>query len=291
MARIHKFLIILVATFVFISPVWAAGENTVAETKPAEMPKQNFNLPQAPDQANVPAVNPNNPTPDQLLQITQADNKAEVINFTDLTNYTLGADDVIQVDVQRHSEFSGIYPVNKDGKIQYKFAGDIDVTGLNKRELEQKIKKTISTYIINPDVTVTILDYKSKVIYVLGEVAQPGKYFMRAESMPVREAVVLAGLPTLSSAMRRCRLISPDKSGKAKVKYVDLYALLYGGDLTKNVDMHAGDVLYVPATVMAKVMRVISPVTAPVVSAGAAATGTSSTKAAVNTLSGTTAGR
>lgn len=290
MARIHKFLIILVATFVFIAPAWAAGENTAAETKPAETPNQNFNLPQAPDQANVPAVNPNNPTPEQLLQLTQESTKVQAINFTDMTNYTLGAEDVIQVDVQRHPEFSGIFPVNLEGKIQYKFAGDIDVTGLNKTELEKKIKKVISTYIINPDVTVTILDYKSKVIYVLGEVAQPGKYFMRSESMPVREALVLAGLPTLSSAMRRCRLISPDKSGKAQVKYVDVYSLLYGGDLTKNIDMHAGDVLYVPATVMAKVMRVISPVAAPVVSAGAAATGTSNAKTAADVMSGS-AGR
>jgi polysaccharide export outer membrane protein len=253
---------------------WAAEEN---------LPKQNFNLPEAgdnPQQSAESTAGQAGPSPDQLLEVA----KESVINFTDMTNYTLGAEDVIQVDVQRHPEFSGIFPVNLDGKIQYKFAGDIEVTGLNKKELEDKIKNTISVYIINPDVTVTILDYKSKVIYVLGEVGQPGKYFMRAESMPVREAAVLAGLPTLSAAMRRCQLITPDKSGKAKIKYVDLYSLLYGGDLTKNIDMHAGDVLYVPATVMAKVMRIISPVTQPVIQAGSAATGTTSTKAAINAL-------
>lgn len=283
MDRIVKLLSIFVVVFMFIGPLWAEAEDLPAETKAAAAPTQNFNLPQtannievAPtvsaEQAEVPS--------DELLNI--ADDS--IINFIDLSNYTLGADDVIQVDVIRHPEFSGIFPVNQEGKIQYKFAGDIVVTGLNKKELEEKIKNTISTYIINPNVSVTILDYKSKVIYVLGEVGAPGKYFMRAESMPVREAVVLAGLPTLSAAMRRCRLITPDKTGKAKVKSVDLYSLLYGGDLTKNVDMHAGDVLYVPATVMAKVMRVISPVTAPLATAGAAATGTTSTKAAISTL-------
>ena len=44
-------------------------------------------------------------------------------------NYTLGPDDVIDITVARHAEFSGIFPVNPDGKIQYKFIGDLDVNG------------------------------------------------------------------------------------------------------------------------------------------------------------------
>ncbi|MFZ5800891.1 MAG: polysaccharide biosynthesis/export family protein [Candidatus Omnitrophota bacterium] len=184
--------------------------------------------------------------------------------YTDPTRYTLGPDDVVEIVVMRHSEFSGIFPVNLEGKIQFKFVGDIEVTGLTKKELEEKIRKTLSTYIVNPDVNVTILEFRSKVIYVLGEVGAPGKYYMRSESIPVREAVVQAGLPTLSAAMRRCRLITPTDKGRPKIKDVDLYSLLYGGDLKKNIDMHPGDVLYVPATVMAKVVRVINPVTSAV---------------------------
>ncbi len=68
--------------------------------------------------------------------------------------------------------------------------GDVEVTGLNKKELEEKVKNLISEYVINPEVSVTILECKSKIIYVLGEVGQPGKYYMRSESIPVREAVV-----------------------------------------------------------------------------------------------------
>jgi polysaccharide export outer membrane protein len=194
----------------------------------------------------------------------------------DPLNYTLGPEDVIQIDVQRHTEFSGVYPVDLEGKIQYKFVGDMEVTGLKKSELEEKIKKQISKYIINPEVSVTILDYKSKVIYVLGEVAKPGKYYMKSESISIREAVVVAGLPTYSAAMRKCRLITPTEKGKVKTKNVDVFAILYGGELNKNIDMKPGDVLYVPATVMAKVMRVINPVTAPITNAASgksAATG------------------
>lgn len=184
----------------------------------------------------------------------------------DASKYTLGPDDVVQIDVLRHPEFSGLYPVNLEGKIQYKFVGDIVVTGLNKTQLEEKIKEIITNYVINPEVNVTIVEFKSKVIFVLGEVGQPGKYIMRSDSISVRDAVVNAGLPTLSAAMRRCRIITPAKNGRVKTREIDIYAILYGGNLKYNIDMHPGDVLYVPATMMAKVMRVINPVTQPVAS-------------------------
>lgn len=178
--------------------------------------------------------------------------------------YTLGPEDIIEIYVQRHPEFSGTFPISTDGKLQYKFVGDIDVNGLTKKELEEKIKKIISNYVINPEVNVTLLEYRSKVIYVLGEVTTPGKYYMRADRITVREAIVTAGLPALTAAMRRCRLITPAKNGKVKTRTVDLYTVLYGGDLRRNLEMQPGDVLYVPATIMAKVIRVISPVTATV---------------------------
>ncbi len=204
--------------------------------------------------------------------------------YIDPLKYTLGPDDVVQIDVMRHPEFSGIYPVNLEGKVQYKFVGDIDVNGLTKKEVEEKIRNVISNFVVTPEVNVTVLEYKSKVIYVLGEVGQPGKYYMRSESMPVREAVVQAGLPLQSAAMRKCRIVTPDKDGRVKTRKVDLYSILYGGNLKNNLEMHPGDVLYVPCTVMAKMIRVINPVTATVNGAAAGPSGASTGKSAVTSL-------
>jgi hypothetical protein len=107
---------------------------------------------------------------------------------------------------------------------------------------------------------------------------------MRSESIPVREAVVEAGLPTVAAAMRKCRLITPSKNGEVITKKVDLYAVLYGGNLKKNLEMHPGDFLYVPSTVMTKAFRVIAPITEPVTSAAEAQTGVNT----LNTLPATT---
>lgn len=192
---------------------------------------------------------------------------------TEAVLYTLGPEDVIEVTVHKHPEVSGVFPVNMEGKIQLGMVGDVEVSGLSKRQLEEKITQLVSSYVDNPSVNVAIKEYRSKVYYVIGEVGAPGKYYMRSESMTVREAVVEAGLPTLAAAMRKCRLITPAKDGKAITQNVDLYSVLYGGDLDKNPEMRPGDFLYVPSTVMAKVIRVVAPVAEPVTSAAAAQSG------------------
>jgi len=104
------------------------------------------------------------------------------------------------------------------------------------------------------------------------KVGAPGKYYMKADKISLREAVVQAGLPTLSASMRKTQLIRPDKTGRPVEKRVDLYALLYEGKLNLDQDMFPGDVLVVPATLFAKIARIINPIAQPV----GAASGTAS---------------
>ena len=257
MSKYKFFYLVLVAvTICWALPAWAAPEDSTTGATPPVA------------QSTAPAVVP--------VAATQFDP----------LKYTLGPDDAIDISVMRHPEFSGVYPVNQEGKIQYKFVGDIEVNGLTKAELEQKIRDVLSVYVKNPEVNVTVTDYRSKFFYVLGEVGSPGKYYMRSEAMPVREAVFEAGLPTSSAAMRKCQLISPSFKGKPKVRNVNLYAILYGGNLKKNINMVPGDVLYVPSTVMAKVIKVINPVAATVGVASSAPSSASTGKTSIETLQG-----
>ena len=194
--------------------------------------------------------------------------------MAEASKYTLGPDDVIEIDVRRHPEFSGKYIVTAEGKIEYKFIGDVLVDGLTKIQLQERLTSILSDYIIEPEINVQILEYLSKVYYVIGEVRRPGKFFMKGNSIPVLEAITQAGLPNQSSSTRKCRLITPNSKGKHNMVYVNIYELLYGGNLKCNVDMKPGDILYVPSTVIAKVIQIIRPVTDTVSSAaGSAAAG------------------
>jgi len=113
-------------------------------------------------------------------------------------------------------------------------------------------------------VTVQITGYNSKIVYVIGEVGNPGKIFMRGDTITVREALVQAGLPLLSAKAAQSRLITPSDTGKVERKIVNIHKLLYEGDLRENLVMKPGDTLYVPPTLMAKTLRAIQPVAAPI---------------------------
>ncbi len=223
----------------------------------------------------------------ETLQAMAKESKAQtataVKNGFDPLKFTLGPEDVVEITVMRHPEFSGKYSIDQEGKLQYKFVGDLQVTGMTKVQLEDKIRQIISKFVISPEVNVTIEEYKSKVFYVLGEVGMPGKYYMRSETISVRDAIVMAGLPTQAAAMRKARIITPDAKG-GKLQPVDIYGLLYGGDLKKNLILNPGDFLYVPSTVMAKVFRVISPISNAVGTAVSPATSASTGKTSTQDL-------
>ena len=146
------------------------------------------------------------------------------------SSYTLGRQDVVQIAVRNQDEFSGQFVVGPDGNIQYAFIGDIKADGLTKDELKDVIIKRISKYVKVPEVNVSILAYRSKFIYMLGEIGRPGKYPMAGDSVNLRDAIFNAGVPSYRAALRRSYVIRPNQE-KPQVTKVDLYKLLYKGFL------------------------------------------------------------
>ncbi|MBU1086955.1 MAG: polysaccharide biosynthesis/export family protein [Candidatus Omnitrophica bacterium] len=178
--------------------------------------------------------------------------------------YTLGKDDLIEINVRRHPEFSGRFMLAANGKIQYPFVGDISLTGMTKSQALAAVAKILTEYIETPEVDITIVAYNSKVVYVMGQVAAPGRYAMNAEFMPVRDAVLAAGLPRENIAsLRRAVIIRPIDGEKAAIKKVNLLSLLYEGNLKLNYDLQSGDIVYLPSTVLWKVSTVLGQVLQP----------------------------
>jgi polysaccharide biosynthesis/export protein len=281
---------ILFMSFLF-SAVWAQSSQepkVVEKADFVEIYLPSTPSPEATVQEPQTAESPASPMPVPIAnyQASQTSSAPRGRVKFDPMQFTLGPEDVVEITVMRHPEFSGVYPINQEGKLQYKFVGDFDVTGLTKVQLEEKLRSILSTYVIAPEVSVTVTEYRSKVFYVVGEVNAPGKYYMRSETIPIREAIFEAGLPTSGAAMRKCQIITPGAKTKPVVRKVDLYSILYRGNLNNNLLLKPGDILYVPSTVMAKLIKVISP---PAEVVGVAASGPDSAstgKTASETLRG-----
>ncbi|MCM8812094.1 MAG: polysaccharide export protein [Candidatus Omnitrophica bacterium] len=259
--------LIFVTSFAMGSPSWAAPGDQHGSDQGGDTPNvigyqpiPNSALPGA--SGNVVPADSDQPRRTQQLP--------ETYDFTTWFvgkgPYTLGRDDVIRIQVRNQPDFSGDFVVGPTGAIQYNYLGDVSVLGLTKNEVQEVITKLLEPYVRVPEVLVTIVGYNSKVVYVLGEVARPGKYIMRGDTIKLREAIVAAGLPTFFAAQRRTHVVKPDIK-KPKVRKVDLYKVLYQGKLEQDIDIYPGEIVVVPSTFLSGINRFLGQLLSPATSA------------------------
>ena len=170
-------------------------------------------------------------------------------------DYVVGAQDVLKVTVFDEPTMSGTFRVDNDGTFQYPMLGRVRALGLKPREIADYLKATLQAgYINNPQVAVEIADYRSRSIFVIGEVRAPGKYPMTG-AMTLLEALAAAGSPTPAASTEVLILrpktttagaaLTPDQSDQANVTRINLAALQLGR-LSENVAVEEGDTIFVP---------------------------------------------
>lgn len=109
-----------------------------------------------------------------------------------ISNYRLGAGDIISITVYDEKELSlEKIKLSDAGSVSYPLLGEIKVKGLTVSELQQRITSGLKgTYLINPLVTVSVDQYRD--IFVNGQVHKPGNYPYQP-GLTVRKAVSIAG--------------------------------------------------------------------------------------------------
>jgi polysaccharide export outer membrane protein len=160
--------------------------------------------------------------------------------------YRIGPRDVIRVDVRKDPTLSQAYQVTAEGNILLPNIGTLRVADLTSSEVEARLNEMLSTYIREPDAKVGVQDYQSKVIYVVGAVANPGPQPMKADMLTVQEAIFGAGLPTPDASLKRTHVITPDYTTPTVVQ-VDLDDIIYKGKMKENILLRPNDIVYVPS--------------------------------------------
>jgi polysaccharide biosynthesis/export protein len=82
------------------------------------------------------------------------------------------------------------HSINKEGEIRLPETGKIKIGGLTVDEAQEEIEKALSQFIANPSIEVKLISFK---VTVLGEVENPGHYYIYNEQSTVLECLGLAG--------------------------------------------------------------------------------------------------
>jgi polysaccharide export outer membrane protein len=169
-------------------------------------------------------------------------------------SYTLGAGDLLRVDILDVPEYSGEYLVLSDGTIGLPLIGNISVTGLTVLQLAEIIAKKYQPYIQQPITTVTIMAPRPMTIAVSGEVNHPGTYTLSL-SVPsgatrqfqfykVTQLLQQAGGITQSADITQ--VIIERNNPEKQLITVNLKKLIETGDLSQDLVLGDGDRIYVP---------------------------------------------
>ena len=181
--------------------------------------------------------------------------RGEVPENPDIGEYTIGAGDVLLINVWGHGDLTKEVVVSEKGEFSFPLIGEVEAAGLNVKDLEAKLVRLLSDgYVINPYVTVRVKGYKSRRVYMLGQVRSPGTYSLDKETSLIeiisRAGGVTDGAGWIIEVVRPSKKvpdkpITPDEAKKEDIIRVDVEGLL-GGRPEDNIRIEGGDTIFVP---------------------------------------------
>lgn len=164
--------------------------------------------------------------------------------------YLVGPQDILQITVWNHpeltnpsataNELSGRL-VGADGYIFFPYAGRIRAAGRTVSEIRSELTRKLSAYLVEPQVDVSVSNYRSKRVFVVGQVTNPGPVPLTDIPLTVTDLVAHSGGFTPEADLRNAAL---NRDGQRRP--LDLYALYYQGDMRQNLPLRPNDILSIP---------------------------------------------
>jgi polysaccharide export outer membrane protein len=189
-------------------------------------------------------------------------------------NYTLGPDDQIVIKAVGVDEFTAqgdTKPTQIDmrGYVDVPILGHLKAAGLTVQQVEAAISEGLRKYVRDPQVSVTVAEYKSQPVSIVGSVTQPGVYHLTGENTLVQVLSQAQGLADDASNkinITREKAQGPiplpecveDSTGKFYTAIVNTKRLLDARDPSANIKIKPNDVISVPKAEMVYVVGAVN---------------------------------
>jgi polysaccharide export outer membrane protein len=163
--------------------------------------------------------------------------------------YIIGAMDQLNIFVWRNQELSAKVQVRPDGMITTPLITDMIAVGKTPARLADDIKRVLSKYIDNPQVSVMVDGFQGtfgQQIRIVGATEKPASLPFRA-NMTLLDAMIEVGGLSQYAAGDKARLVRQDReTGEQREYNLKISRLLKKGDTKANVSLQPGDVIIIP---------------------------------------------
>lgn len=180
---------------------------------------------------------------DDLKAFVQAHDHQEVSSI-----YRVETPDVISIESPTCTEVDGeTQMLDLNGTVTLSLVGEVKVSGLTPREVEEKLENLLSVYYRDPEVKVRVIEHVSKKIYVMGEVSSVGP--MPFTGRDTVMDVLAKAQPSFLAWRSQIKVIRPNANpNEVKEIVVDVDKMIKQGDMRGNFLLEEGDIVYVPPT-------------------------------------------
>ena len=169
-------------------------------------------------------------------------------------DYLLGPNDVVNVTLSSEMEVANKttaptvsspalplgHRIDSGGFVAVPLVGRIKVGGLTTQQAGERVEAVLKKYYQAPMVTVELVQPKSQPLYLMGQFKGPGIYYMD-QPMNLIQGMAMGHGPDANANLRNARLIR-----NSKIAPIDIYELLYNGDMRQNIWLRGGDTVFIP---------------------------------------------
>ena len=174
------------------------------------------------------------------------------------TSYILGPNDQITIRALQAEEISDkTYRLGSDGDLTLPMIGRFKAAGLTAGQLESELASKLEKYIRHPEVAVTVTEFHSQPVSVIGAVATPGIVQLQGKKTLVEVLSMAGGLRNdagqrvtitrrQESGMLPLSGARPDATGQFSIAEVRLKDLLEARKPEQNIAIQSNDIISVP---------------------------------------------
>jgi polysaccharide export outer membrane protein len=182
------------------------------------------------------------------------------------TDYKVGPEDLLEMEIFGQDDLNRQVRVNGEGEVTLPLVGVVQVAGLSPKAIEQRLGELYGgRYVRDPQVTLTVKEYRHQRVSVTGAVDKPGSYELIGPRTLLEVLAMAGGLQDKGTTAKAGDVVhvirhqgvsretaakraasSPSGPPQSATLVIDLESLLSRGDTQLNIPIRNGDVIHVP---------------------------------------------
>ncbi|ATE62626.1 polysaccharide export protein EpsE [Thauera sinica] len=170
---------------------------------------------------------------------------AGAAHAADEREYVLGEGDIVRITVFQNPDLTTETRVSESGTLTFPLIGSVSVGGQTTGAAEKTIATRLREggFVLQPQVNVVPLQIRGNQVAVLGQVNRPGRFPLETANLRLTDMLAIAG--GISPAGADTVIHIGNRDGKQMRREIDIPTMFAGGDLSEDLRVAGGDLIYV----------------------------------------------